>query len=381
VGVIPPTHPMPTPYTTRPSTTFGLLGMLRRSIVHRRRRSFSALVALTVSAAVATALLTLFADLDQKLHHEFRAFGANIVVTSPVLMPDALSRARDAAGPDANLAEFAYAVASTDRGTSVVVAGVNFPAVRRLDASWWQLPAWPTVPDAALLGERAAGFVANEHAVTLTYAGKPETFAGAGHLKTGGDEDSRIYIPLPIFEQWTGVQPTVIEVQIPGGTRQVESALTRLRAALPGSTVAPVRQLVEGESNIVDRTHALMFGAVLLISLTVGVSVLSTLSASVLERRRDFALMKALGGPERHMLALFLLETAALALLGCVIGWLLGSAAAWAISEADFGTSALPRLGVLPVVLALNACIALLAAAVPIRALRHLAPAAILKGE
>ena len=60
----------------------------------------------------------------------------------------------------------------------------------------------------------------------------------------------------------------------------------------------PVRQLVEGESKIVDRTHALMYGAVLLIALTVAVSVLATLSASVLERRRDFALMKALGGSQ-----------------------------------------------------------------------------------
>ena len=55
--------------------------MLRRSIAHRRARSLSALVALTVSAGVATALLTLYADLDAKLHHEFRNFGANVVVT------------------------------------------------------------------------------------------------------------------------------------------------------------------------------------------------------------------------------------------------------------------------------------------------------------
>ena len=45
--------------------------MLRQSLLHRRARSLSALVAMTVSAAVATALLTLYADLDAKLHHEF----------------------------------------------------------------------------------------------------------------------------------------------------------------------------------------------------------------------------------------------------------------------------------------------------------------------
>ena len=64
----------------KPQLSF--IGMLRRSLVHRRARSLSALVALTVSAAVATALLTLYADLNAKLHKEFRNFGANVVVTA-----------------------------------------------------------------------------------------------------------------------------------------------------------------------------------------------------------------------------------------------------------------------------------------------------------
>ncbi|MBN9273638.1 MAG: ABC transporter permease [Mesorhizobium sp.] len=139
--------------THKPQLSF--IGMLRRSLVHRRARSFSALVALTVSAAVVTALLTLYADLNAKLHKEFRNFGANVVVTVPAssgtgvaLPPGTLAAVQKAAGPDALVAPFAYAVATTDRGTSVVVAGTDFAAVRRLD-SWWQLPQWPTAPNAA----------------------------------------------------------------------------------------------------------------------------------------------------------------------------------------------------------------------------------------
>ena len=358
----------------------GLWQMLRRSLVHRRARSLSALTALTVSAAVATALLTLYADLDGKLHREFRGFGANIVVTGVPFTPEVIANAQHAAGRDANLASFAYAVAATDRGTPVVVAGADFSAVRKLD-SWWQVAGWPSAPDAALLGERAAQFVGNEKAVTLTFAGKPQTFAGAGHVKTGGDEDSRIYVPLPAFEAWTGVLPSVLEIQVPGGAAKVEAAIGRLKTTNPAANVAPVRQLVEGESRIVDRTHALMFSAVLLIALTVAVSVLATLSASVLERRRDFALMKALGGTERQMILLFLAETMLLALSGVFAGWLLGSLAAWAISEVNFGTSTLPHPGVLPLVLALNLGIAAFAAFFPIRSLRGLEPASLLKGE
>ena len=359
--------------------------ILRRSLVHRRARSLSALVAMTVSAAVATALLTLYSDLDAKLHREFRSFGANVVVTAPSgksLTVDALARVKSAAGNDALAAEFGYAVATTDRGTSVVVAGTDFDAVKKLD-SWWQVDAWPTAGDAnaVLLGQRAAQFVADEKAVTLTYADKPVTLRGIGRLRTGGDEDSRIYMPMAAFTAWTGVGPSVIEVQVPGGAAQVEAVMTRLHAALPEMKVDAVRQLVEGESRIVDKTHALMYGAVVLIALTVAVSVLATLSASVLERRRDFALMKALGGSQAQLMGMFLLEALVLALAGVAAGFVVGSAAAWGISQLNFHTSSLPSLRVVPLVLLLNVLIAAMASLFPLRVLRGLQPAALLKGE
>ena len=362
--------------------SLSLAGILRRSLTHRRARSFSALVALTVSAAVATALLTLYADLDTKLHKEFRSFGANVVVTAAANGPlpaNALAKVKEATGPGALEVPFAYAVATTDTGTSVVVAGTDLNEVRRLD-SWWQVAAWPS-GEQALIGERAANFVGNEKDVTLTFNGRPITVQAAGRLKTGGDEDSRIYVSLDVFERWTGASPSVIELQVPGGAAEVEAAMGRLKQALPGVSVQPVRQLVEGETHIVDRTHALMYAAVLLIALTVGVSVLATLSASVLERRRDFALMKALGGTQMYLLALFLFEALVLAGAGVVAGYVLGSAAALGISLLNFHTATLPRLSVVPLVLLLNLGIATLAALFPARVLRGLEPAALLKGE
>jgi putative ABC transport system permease protein len=365
--------------------TLSLTGMLRRSLVHRRARSVSALVAMTVSAGVATALLTLYTDLDAKLHKEFRSFGANLVITAPSnapLPPDALTRVQKAAGADALAAEFAYAVATTDTGTPVVVSGTDLAGVRRLD-SWWQVDSWPdpSAANAALLGQRAAQFVGNEHQVALTFAGRSVTLQGVGRIKTGGDEDSRIYMPLGAFTAWTGVGPTVIELQVPGGAARIEATRASLQRDLPEVQVQPVRQLVEGESRIVDRTHALMYGAVLLIALTVAVSVLATLSASVLERRRDFALMKALGGSQRQLMGMFLLEALTLAIAGVASGYVVGSAAAWAISEGNFHTATTPHLSVLPLVLLLNVAIALMAALLPARVLRGLQPAALLKGE
>ncbi len=368
--------------------------MLRRSLVHRRARTLSALVALTVSAGVATALLTLYADLDSKLHREFRTFGANVVVTAAPAgeveaietvtaagLPDgALLKVERAAGDDAIAAEFGYAVATTDRGTPVVVAGTDFDAVRKLDA-WWQVSAWPTGADQALLGVKAAQFVSNSHGLKMEFSGKELVLNGVGQVRTGGDEDSRIYIPMTAFTRWTGAGASAIEVQVPGGAAKVQAAVDRMRRELPGMQVEPVRQLVEGESRIVDRTHALMYGAVLLIALTVGVSVLATMSASVLERRRDFALMKALGGSQGQMMGMFLLEAMVISLAGVAAGFVVGSAAAFGISELNFHTATLPHVQVIPVVLLMNGLIAAVAALFPARVLRSLQPAALLKGD
>jgi putative ABC transport system permease protein len=366
--------------TAATTTNISLSSILVRSLKHRRARSLSALAALTVSAMVATALLTLYADLDAKLHHEFRSFGANIVATGPLTDAD-IQQARAAAGPDALIAPIAYAVAATDRGTPVVVAGVDFAAMQKLD-KWWHLDKpWPTGPTDALIGQRAAGFVVNETAVTLTYSDHPITLHDAGKLSTGGDEDSRIYIPLLAFTAWTNVQPTVLEIQVLGGEDRVNSTIAALQRALPALHIEPVRALVAGESRIVDRTHALMYGAMLLIALTVAVSVLATLSASVLERRRDFALMKALGASQTQLIGHFLLEALVIATAGVILGYILGSLLAWGIGQWNFGTATLPRITLLPLVLLLNLAIATAAALFPARVLRGLQPAALLKGE
>ena len=230
-----------------------LTTLLRRSLLHRRSRSLSALTALTVSAAIATALLTLYASLDQKLHKEFRSFGANIVLTDPNLSanPNSDYLAQTTVGGGARVVPFAYAVATTDRGTPVVVVGTDLAAVRIMDP-WWQVKSWPEqdssgIDRGVLLGEKAAGFIADERHLKFTYGTNTLSIqpdVAVTHLQTGGEEDSRIYMDLAAFcaltitdvppEGGQGahcIRPTVLEIQIPGGTQAVEAALTRLHQA------------------------------------------------------------------------------------------------------------------------------------------------------
>src|SRR5207244_5630398 len=63
----------------RPHTSM-FLRMLMRAAVLRRGRAASALLAMVVAAAVATAMMNLYVDVQAKLRKEFRSYGANIVV-------------------------------------------------------------------------------------------------------------------------------------------------------------------------------------------------------------------------------------------------------------------------------------------------------------
>src|SRR5262244_3834512 len=109
------------------------LRMLRRSVIVRSGHTRTALLALTIVACTATAMLTLYLDLDAKLHKEFRAYGANIVVSArdDQALPDqAIEAARSILPARALLVPFAYAVAHTPQGLSVVVAGTDMNLVK-----------------------------------------------------------------------------------------------------------------------------------------------------------------------------------------------------------------------------------------------------------
>ena len=365
------------------------LRMLVRAAVLRRGRAASALLAMAVAAAAATAMLNLYVDVQAKLRREFRKYGANVVVVAKEgedLPKDGLSTVRSILANAGIAVPFAYAVARTSDGHSVVVAGTDLDQVQKLD-SWWSVTGWPKAQRDALIGRRAAGVLnSSGKPFDLSFQGRTVQLNPAGTLQTGADEDSRVYISLADFTEWTHVPYSTIEISAlsssqEGSSQEIEVTMRRLAQALPGADVRPVRQVMEGEARVLGKMRSTLLVAAVLIILTAAVCVLATLTGWISDRRRDFALMKALGASGRLIQGFFAAEAAAIGAVGSILGFAIGVGAAIWIGRTNFHSPVTPRFAVFPVVLAGGIMIALLAAILPISLLRRVQPANILRGE
>jgi putative ABC transport system permease protein len=333
-------------------------------------------------------MLNLYVDVQAKLRKEFRNYGANVVVVGQkgkTLTSDDRKTIQETLGKSGIAVPFSYVVARTTDGQSVVVAGTDFDLVQRLD-SWWSVTAWPSVSTgdthSALIGKRALAVVSPQgKPFDLSFEGRSIHLEPTGTLTTGAAEDSRVYLSRSDFESWTGVRPSTVEIAVSGSADEINGMIQRLSRALPDAEVRPVRQIMEGEARVLGKTRATLLVSAILIIVTAALCVLSTLIGWVFDRRRDFAIMKALGASEKLLNGFFAAEAAALGVVGAVAGFILGVAVAMWIGHANFHAPVVPRLGVLPWIVAGSVAVALISSIVPISLLRRVQPAMILRGE
>ena len=107
----------------------------------------------------------------------------------------------------------------------------------------------------------------------------------------------------------------------------------------------------------------------------------ATSATTVLERRAEVGLMKALGAGNTLVGAFFATEQVLLALVGGAIGYALGLGLARILGESVFGIPPTERLILLPVILGLAAVVALAGSLLPLRRAARLDPAPVLRGE
>jgi putative ABC transport system permease protein len=227
-----------------------------------------------------------------------------------------------------------------------------------------------------------------------------------GILTTGGPEDDSVVGPLTLAQGFAN-QPGMYRRLYVSALTKPEDAFARkdpkkmtpaefdtwyctpyisaialqISEELKGTDVRVIRRVAEGEGTILTRVRTLLwlvtFSALLAAALAVGASA----AASVIERRTEIGLMKALGAGSGLVGVLLAAEQLLVAFVGGGIGYSLGILLARLLGERIFGFAPEPKPFVLFIVLVLAALITLLGSAYPLRRASRYDPAPILRGE
>jgi putative ABC transport system permease protein len=204
-----------------------------------------------------------------------------------------------------------------------------------------------------------------------------------GIVSTGGAEDRELLVNFSTAALLADVHDaaSLIEIRAPGD--KVEAVRASLAKQFPAADVRAIRAVAGTESNVVLKIRASLFLLTLVILGITTLCVTTNFSEMVIERSKEIGILKALGGIERRIAALFVPESAALALAATLVGYAVGLFAAAAISRQVFGgvfrlrPDWLVFAGVAGVMLA----IAAIATGISAARIWTIQPAIILRGE
>ena len=162
---------------------------------------------------------------------------------------------------------------------------------------------------------------------------------------TGGSSDQAIYVTLPsvwrIHEKEVDMHRQIASVApiAPSSTKDLEVTAVLLRIKTIGLRIGmsqeiqkhtesmaaiPVNEMLKLYQQVLKPMQRLLLAVAALVVIVSALSVTATLYQAAERRRRDLAVLRALGAHPREIFTLVVLEALLVTLLGLAIGWFLG---------------------------------------------------------
>jgi putative ABC transport system permease protein len=227
-----------------------------------------------------------------------------------------------------------------------------------------------------------------------------------GIASAGDAEDKAVLIPLTIAQRLSGHTGQLRQVFVSALTKPADALSLRdpgtltpteydrwfcspyissisfqIKQALPGTDVRTIRRVADTEGRILSHVGTLLWIVTLAALAAAALAVAATSASTVIERRAEVGVMKALGATNALVAGIFLAEQLMLAIVGGTIGFCVGVGLARILGESVFGTPASLRIILLPVVLGLAAIVAMAGSLIPLQRAARFRPALILRGE
>jgi len=417
-----------------------LMRILGKSLARRRGRIAIAIVSVVMGAAVATALMAVSMDIEEQVSAEFRQYGANLIVvpqsdTIDVGFPgvDFGSVTEQGYIEEADLwkikriswrnnvlgfAPFLYQVVSAKSASAtsnLVMAGTYFErdvaiedtyapedpgvvttGISYINPLWRAKGKWIEAPDdeaSAMVGTEVASKmnVGIGDMMTLTYIPNGDDRANStscdvtivGIVETGGNEDNQVFVNLQVAQGMSGREGKVHTVQVSALCTgcPVDTFAQEIEGEIDYVEARTVKQLVSAEMATLENFEAMMAMVTVVAMAASILGVTTTMTTSVIERRKEIGLMKSLGAERGRITTLFLIEAAVIGVIGGIIGFLVGVFLARMIGLSVFDTAVATNIILLPVAIGVSVAVAVLASIPPVRRAMQVEPAVVLRGE
>ncbi len=239
-------------------------------------------------------------------------------------------------------------------------------------------------PGDAMIGRRVAEFfgMMPGQKFSLIWGGKPLPLQIRGVIDSGDEDEYKIFMtPWLQKDMSLTAEVSLALLSIPGGEEGMNAFQKTLDDKRTGLTIKPYRQVLYGQRMILDKV-GLLTGLVLIgVILMTALGMTAALMAHVLQRRKELALMRALGANSLFLIRFLFLEAGLVGLAGAVIGFGIGTILTYDVVWKIFHMTVLPRYESLSMTIGLVMGIVFFAAGIAsFRAVR-LQPAVSLRGE
>ncbi|MGA7839619.1 MAG: ABC transporter permease, partial [Candidatus Acidiferrales bacterium] len=285
----------------------------------------------------------------------------------------------------------------------------------KVQGRWFRDDSEECVVGLSVAGKYPAAFSLGKtiHVTGGGVSGAGRSLVVTGIISTGDAEDNAVLVPLSVAQEMSNHPGKFRELFVSALTKPADALAERgeraqtdkniqltpteydrwfcspyissigyqIRTVLPGTEVHAIRRVAETEGRILTRVSTLLWIVTLAALGAAALAVAATSATTVLERRAEIGVMKAIGASNALVGGIFLAEQVLLAIAGGAIGFFVGAGFARFLGESVFGTPAAPRLILLPVMLSLAAIIAMVGSLIPLRRAAHFRPAVILRGE
>jgi putative ABC transport system permease protein len=187
---------------------------------------------------------------------------------------------------------------------------------------------------------------------------KDEDFEVVGileELKT--EDDNAIVMPLDTMMSTFDLEDYSVLFIVPEDVGKIESLADEIEDEFDDLDAKTTTELASQASQVVNTIRFFTLGIAGISAVVGGLGVMNTMIMSIMERRREIGIMKAIGATNRFILTQVLLESMLITLIGGVLGVFFGSVGSYSLR---FVSEGLARSMVTPQLILGSLCFALL---------------------